>query len=232
MTACEHRVLQMHLLLDGELTPGDEARLKFHLETCPGCAAEMQKLMELSAAVEEKLDAKFALPDDDRKWEMQGRGQSLLAEQGYTQYEVSAYAQAGKECRHNLNYWKFGDYIGIGAGAHGKITAAAQGVIQRTWKKRHPAHYLASAGTRQCIDGQHKLTKSEALFEFALNRLRLKQGFDLREFEAACGLERNWILPIAQQAQSDGLLTLDGDCVHHTDQGWQYLNDLLERFLP
>ena len=173
-----------------------------------------------------------ALPDDDRKWEMQGRGQSLLAEQGYTQYEVSAYAQAGKECRHNLNYWKFGDYIGIGAGAHGKITAAAQGVIHRTWKKRHPAHYLASAGTRQCIDGQHKLTKSEALFEFALNRLRLKQGFDLREFEAACGLERNWILPIAQQAQSDGLLTLDGDCVHHTDQGWQYLNDLLERFLP
>lgn len=173
-----------------------------------------------------------ALPDDDRKWEMQGRGQSLLAEQGYTQYEVSAYAQAGKECSHNLNYWKFGDYIGIGAGAHGKITAAAQGVIHRTWKKRHPAHYLASAGTRQCIDGQHKLTKSEALFEFALNRLRLKQGFDLREFEAACGLERNWILPIAQQAQSDGLLTLDGDCVHHTDQGWQYLNDLLERFLP
>jgi len=173
-----------------------------------------------------------ALPDDDRKWEMQCRGQSLLAEQGYTQYEVSAYAQAGKQCRHNLNYWKFGDYIGIGAGAHGKITAAAQGAIHRTWKRRQPTHYLASAGTRQCIDGQHKLTKSEALFEFALNRLRLKQGFDLREFEAACGLERNWILPIAQQAQSDGLLTLDGDCVHHTDQGWQYLNDLLERFLP
>jgi len=173
-----------------------------------------------------------ALPDDDRKWEMQCRGQSLLAEHGYTQYEVSAYAQAGKHCRHNLNYWKFGDYIGIGAGAHGKITAAAQGKIHRTWKRRHPKHYLASAGTRQCIDGQHKLTESEALFEFALNRLRLKQGFDLREFEAACGLDRNWILPIARQAQSDGLLTLDGDRVQHTDQGWQYLNDLLERFLP
>ncbi len=173
-----------------------------------------------------------ALPDDDRKWEMQCRGQSLLAEHGYTQYEVSAYAQAGKHCRHNLNYWKFGDYIGIGAGAHGKITAAAQGEIHRTWKRRHPKHYLASAGTRQCIDGQHKLAESEALFEFALNRLRLKQGFDLREFEAACGLDRNWILPIAQQAQNDGLLTLDGDRVQHTDRGWQYLNDLLELFLP
>jgi len=172
------------------------------------------------------------LPDDDQQWEMQNLGKSLLAEHGYTQYEVSAYAQAGKHCHHNLNYWKFGDYIGIGAGAHGKITAAAGGVIHRSWKKRHPKHYLASAGTRQCIDGQRELSESETLFEFALNRLRLKQGFSLSEFESACGLERNWILPIIQQAQSDGLLTLDEDRVQHTDQGWQYLNNLLERFLP
>jgi len=173
-----------------------------------------------------------ALPDDDQKWAMQNLGQSLLDEHGYTQYEVSAYAQAGKHCHHNLNYWKFGDYIGIGAGAHGKITAAAQGIIHRTWKKRHPKHYLASAGTRQSIDGQRELDESETLFEFALNRLRLKRGFSLSEFESACGLERNWILPIIQQAQSDGLLTLDGGRVQHTDQGWQFLNDLLERFLP
>ena len=173
-----------------------------------------------------------ALPDDDRKWEMQCRGQSLLAEYGYTQYEVSAYAQPGKCCRHNLNYWKFGDYIGIGAGAHGKITTASQGVIHRTWKKRHPNNYLASAGTRQCIDGRRELSEAEALFEFALNRLRLKQGFGLSEFEAACGLDRNRILPVVQQAQSDDLLTLDGERVQHTAQGWQYLNDLLERFLP
>jgi oxygen-independent coproporphyrinogen-3 oxidase len=173
-----------------------------------------------------------ALPDDDRKWDMQDLGQSLLAEHDYTQYEVSAYARTGKRCRHNLNYWKFGDYIGIGAGAHGKITTAAQGVIRRNRKRRHPKDYLASAGTRQCTDGQHELSESETLFEFALNRLRLKQGFGLGEFEATCGLERNWIIPIVQQAQADGLLTLDEDCVQHTDQGWQYLNDLLERFLP
>jgi oxygen-independent coproporphyrinogen-3 oxidase len=173
-----------------------------------------------------------ALPEDDRKAEMQDLGQSLLAKHGYTQYEVSAYAKAGKHCCHNLNYWKFGDYIGIGAGAHGKITSAAEGVIHRTWKWRHPKQYLASAGTRQGIDGQHKLTESEALFEFALNRLRLKQGFSFCEFEACCGLERSWIRPIVQQAQNDGLLALDGDRVQHTGQGWRYLNNLLERFLP
>ena len=173
-----------------------------------------------------------ALPDDDCKWEMQCQGQSLLAEQGYTQYEVSAYARTGKRCRHNLNYWKFGDYLGIGAGAHGKITAAGHGVIHRTWKTRHPDRYLASAGTRQCLDGQRELGASDTLFEFALNRLRLKQDFDLSEFEAACGLERSWIVPIVQQAQTDGLLALDGDLVQHTDRGWRYLNNLLERFLP
>ena len=172
------------------------------------------------------------LPDDDEKWDMLYRGQSLLAEHGYTQYEVSAYAGDGKRCRHNLNYWKFGDYLGIGAGAHGKITSAAEGVIRRTWKRRHPKDYLASAGSRQCIDGERELSAAETLFEFALNRLRLKQGFELNEFEAACGLQRDWMIPIVQQAQHDGLLSFDGELVQHTDQGWQFLNDLLERFLP
>jgi oxygen-independent coproporphyrinogen-3 oxidase len=173
-----------------------------------------------------------ALPDDDEKWDMLCRGQSLLAEHGYTQYEVSAHARDGKRCRHNLNYWKFGDYLGIGAGAHGKITSAAEGVIRRTWKRRHPKEYLASAGSRQCVDGKRELTEAETLFEFALNRLRLKRGFELSEFEAACGLERDWMLPFVQQAQHDGLLSFDGELVQHTDQGWQFLNDLLERFLP
>ena len=172
------------------------------------------------------------LPDHDLSWEMQCQGQSLLAEHGYTQYEVSAYAKTGKRCHHNLNYWMFGDYIGIGAGAHGKITTAGQGAILRSWKKRHPADYLETAGTMQCLDGQRQLGKAETLFEFALNRLRLKQGFELSDFEKACGLERRSIIPLVRQAQTDGLLTLDGDRVQHTAQGWQYLNDVLELFLP
>ena len=172
------------------------------------------------------------LPDHDLIWEMQGQGRSLLAEHGYTQYEVSAYAQTGKRCHHNLNYWLFGDYIGIGAGAHGKITAAGEGTILRSWKTRHPTNYLETAGTGQCLDGQRQLGESETLFEFALNRLRLRQGFKLSEFEEASGLERRWIVPIVRQAQTDGLLTLNGDHVQHTEKGWHYLNELLERFLP
>jgi len=172
------------------------------------------------------------LPDNDRLWDIQNQGHSQLATHGYTQYEVSAYAQTGRRCRHNLNYWRFGDYIGIGAGAHGKITDGGQGVIARRWKQRHPQAYLETAGSKQCIDGQRNLTEAEAVFEFALNQLRLKQGFDLDGFEANCGLQRSRILPVLQQASSDGLLVLDGSKVRHTDKGWQFLNNLLERFLP
>ncbi len=172
------------------------------------------------------------LADDEQLWEMLQGGHSLLAEYGYTQYEVSAFARAGKGCRHNLNYWMFGDYVGIGAGAHGKVTAAARGEIHRRCKVRHPKDYLRSAGTSACIDGQRVLTEAETLFEFALNRLRLKQGFELGEFEAICGLQRDRILPMVRQAENAGLLTLDRDVVRHTRQGWHFLNDVLERFLP
>lgn len=172
------------------------------------------------------------LPDDDQKGEMQQLGQLLCARSGYTQYEVSAFARPGKTCRHNRNYWCFGDYIGIGAGAHGKITDAAKGVIRRTWKKRQPAAYLKSAHAEGPVDGHRVLSESEAVFEFALNRFRLTQPFTLDDFEACCGLESGWITPMIRRAQADGLLNFDGERVQHTAQGWLFLNDLLERFLP
>ncbi|MCO6413120.1 MAG: radical SAM family heme chaperone HemW [Thiogranum sp.] len=172
------------------------------------------------------------LPDDDQKGEMQQLGQLLCARSGYTQYEVSAFAQPGKACRHNRNYWCFGDYIGIGAGAHGKITDAGRGVIRRIWKKRQPAAYLKSVHTGGAIDGHRVLSESEAVFEFALNRFRLTQPFTLNDFEAGCGLESGWITPVIRRAQVDGLLNFDGERVEHTAQGWLFLNDLLERFLP
>ena len=172
------------------------------------------------------------LPDNDTLWDMHNQGYSQLAAHGYTQYEVSAFAQAGRRCRHNLNYWRFGDYIGIGAGAHGKITDGGHGVVVRRWKQRHPQAYLETAGSEHCIDDQRNLTEAEMVFEFALNQLRLKQGFELDEFETRCGLPRSHILPLLQQAASDGLLLLDGSHVQHTDKGWRFLNDLLERFLP
>jgi putative oxygen-independent coproporphyrinogen III oxidase len=172
------------------------------------------------------------LPDDDQKWEMQHQGQVLCARSGYIQYEVSAFARPGNACRHNRNYWRFGDYIGIGAGAHGKITDAAAGAIRRTWKKRQPAAYLRSAHAQGHVEGQRLLSESEAVFEFALNRFRLIEPFTLRDFEADCGLESGWITPLVRRAQADGLLNFDGEQVQHTAKGWLFLNDLLERFLP
>ncbi len=172
------------------------------------------------------------LPDNDRLWDMQEQGHSQLAAHGYTQYEVSAFAQPGRRCRHNLNYWRFGDYIGIGAGAHGKITDGGRDVITRYWKQRHPQAWLESAGSAHCLAGQRDLTAAETVFEFALNRLRLREGFDLDAFEAASGLQRDRLLPILRGAADDGLLLLEGDQVRHTRAGWRFLNDLLERFLP
>ena len=172
------------------------------------------------------------LPDDDEKWAMQTIGQSALASHGYTQYEVSAFSRAGRRCRHNLNYWRFGDYIGIGAGAHGKLTDAASGSVRRRWKKRHPRDYLEAAGTTIYLDGERSLSEPEIVFEYALNRLRLREPFSLGEFESYCGLKRDWITPLVQRAHADGLMICDGEFVQHTDTGWLFLNDLLERFLP
>jgi len=172
------------------------------------------------------------LPDDDLKWEIQQRGQMLLADSGYTQYEVSAFARDGRRCRHNVNYWQFGDYIGIGAGAHGKITDAGGGVIWRTWKKRHPNAYLGASEPATRRDGKRQLGEAEAVFEFALNRLRLKQPFTLGEFETRCGLARSWIAPIVERACKEGFLIFDGQSVRHTEKGWLFLDNLLERFLP
>ncbi len=171
------------------------------------------------------------LPDDDAKWAMQEAGQSLLRGHGYTQYEVSAWARDGQRCHHNLNYWRFGDYIGIGAGAHGKITDGGRGVVQRRWKKRHPRDYLAGAGDDAGLEGRRQLEAKELLFEFALNRLRLTEGFSLDDFTAACGLDRQRLQPLLQQAAADGLLRLQADRVSHTERGWRYLDDLLQRFL-
>jgi len=171
-------------------------------------------------------------PADDTLLMMQAQGQALLGDAGYQHYQVSAVARPGRQCRHNLNYWQFGDYLGIGAGAHGKITRAGEGRIHRTWRKRHPEEYMRLAGSAGGIDGQRELNAAEVLFEFALNRFRLKAPFELAEFESVCGLQRSRIIPLLQQLQSEGLVTLEGERVRATDRGWLFLNEVLERFLP
>jgi putative oxygen-independent coproporphyrinogen III oxidase len=169
------------------------------------------------------------LPDDDIAWEMQCQLQAELAAAGYRQYEISAYAKPGGECRHNLNYWQFGDYLGIGAGAHGKITDATG--ISRLWKVKRPNDYLSTAGTPQCIGGEQKLTRRDAVAEFMLNALRLVNGFSAPLFQARAGLPISACIPSLAQAESLGLLERDACTIRPTPQGQRFLNNLLELFL-
>jgi oxygen-independent coproporphyrinogen-3 oxidase len=172
------------------------------------------------------------LPNDEVAWEMQSRCQVLLVEHGYTQYEVSAYAMTDKQCRHNRNYWEFGDYLGIGAGAHDKISDAARQQISRSSKYRNPQDYMQARQTNDFVQSQRQLSEDDARFEFMLNALRLNDGFDQQLYEQHSGLTFAAIQPRIDRAIEDGLIKQDGAHIETTGKGKQYLNDLIERFLP
>jgi oxygen-independent coproporphyrinogen-3 oxidase len=169
------------------------------------------------------------LPEDDAIGDMQQQIQTLLASHGYPQYEVSAYARAGFECRHNLNYWRFGDYLGIGAGAHGKITQPDR--IMRPWKVKQPQAYLASAGTTARLGGDRPLTRHDIAAEFMLNALRLTAGFPRALFAERTGLPITAITERLALAESKGLLVNEIDRVRATPLGYRFLNDLVGLFL-
>jgi len=172
------------------------------------------------------------LPDEETLWAMQVQCQALLAAAGYAQYEVSAYARPGRQCRHNLNYWRFGDYLGVGAGAHGKLTDEACHGIERTWKVKHPNQYLQWAGSARSAAGSQALTPRDAAFEFMLNALRLVDGFEVSLFQAHTGLESTVLEEGLMAARDKGLMHWDECYIRPTPQGRRYLNDLLEIFLP
>jgi putative oxygen-independent coproporphyrinogen III oxidase len=171
------------------------------------------------------------IPDDDHAWDMQEHCQALLAAAGYGHYEVSAYAQPGRRCAHNMNYWRYGDYIGIGAGAHGKITVGATAQILRRWKVKHPTSYLATAGTPQAIGGDDDITPERRPFEFMLNALRLQEGFALADFTATTGLPVATIEAALEQARRHGWLDLSDTHVRPTALGRRFTNDVIELFL-
>ncbi len=172
------------------------------------------------------------LPDDDLRFAMQEQGQALLASQGYAQYEVSAYAKSGRRCQHNLNYWEFGDYLGIGAGAHGKITEPQAGRISRTVRKRHPKDYLQLIGKPANTERNDLLESEQIIFEFMLNALRLRQGFDFELFEQRTRLSREVLQPIITVAEQKKLIESDARGIRQTELGWAFLNELLCLFLP
>ncbi|MEM0513976.1 radical SAM family heme chaperone HemW [Pseudoalteromonas sp. YIC-827] len=168
------------------------------------------------------------LPEDDTLWQIQELGQELLREAGYQQYEISGYAKPGHQCQHNLNYWRFGDYIGIGCGAHGKITTP-DGAIVRTEKVKHPRGYMDL--TKPYLYRQWDVTEDERPFEFMMNRLRLAEPCPLDEFQQYTGLDLSQIEPQLQAAQKQSLLSRDSTHIRVTERGHRYLNELLEIFV-
>lgn len=170
------------------------------------------------------------LPEHDEAWAMQEACQARLAAAGYAQYEVSAYARDGRRCAHNLNYWRFGDYLGIGAGAHGKLSGA--GGVRRRWKTRHPAAYLRDAATPARIGGDACVPAAELPFEYMLNALRLIDGVPAADAAARTGLDAAAFAPALRTAQARGWLeTVDG-MLRATPLGQRFLNDVIALFLP
>ena len=171
------------------------------------------------------------LPDEDLAWDMQEQCQRQLADAGYRQYEVSAYARPGRECVHNLNYWRFGDYLGIGAGAHGKLTLGAEQAVLRRWKHKHPAAWLAVAGTDAALGGDERIGAERLPFEYMLNVLRLHAGFALADFEVRTGLARASIATPLAEAARRGWLEVGDDRVQPTALGRRFGNDVIALFL-
>lgn len=170
------------------------------------------------------------LPDDERVWEIQSTLQTMTASAGFQQYEISAYARDGLRARHNLNYWRFGDYLGIGAGAHAKITHASG--ITRLWKTKQPAEYMNKAGTSTAIGGEQHLTRADAAFEFMLNALRLSDGFEPALFQERTAQSLSLVEAALLQAETLGLMTRSHERIQPTEKGLRFLNDLLCLFLP
>lgn len=166
------------------------------------------------------------LPDDDLLWDIFSQGHQLLTQAGYVQYETSAYAKPGFQCQHNLNYWRFGDYLGIGCGAHGKISFA-DGRILRTVKTKHPRGYMEG----RYLDQQNEVATEDRPFEFFMNRFRLLEAMPRRDFTDFTGLPESVVRPQIEAALNAGEISETATHWQITEHGKLFLNTLLERFL-
>lgn len=172
------------------------------------------------------------LPDEDAAWQIQQAGQDRLEQAGFKQYEISAFARDDKQCVHNLNYWSYGDFLAIGAGAHGKVTSMADGQVTRYAKHRHPRQYLQGVKQGDWLAQRQVLDESELVFEFFLNQLRLKQGFGMDAFSARTGLAWERVESKVGLAVDRGLLEVRDRQVRPTALGWKFVNDIQQMFLP
>jgi putative oxygen-independent coproporphyrinogen III oxidase len=170
------------------------------------------------------------LPPEDAVEEIEFQGQAALRQAGYRHYEVSAFARPGRECRHNLNYWRFGDYLGIGAGAHGKLSRGPE--IRRRWRVRGAEDFMQRAGGPQVLAGEQTLDAADRVAEFMLNALRLHDGFTEALFEERTGLGPGAIAAPLEDAIRKGLLERAAGHIRPSEQGRRFLNDLIALFLP
>ena len=171
-------------------------------------------------------------PDDEMLWEMQLNLQALLAQSNFEQYEVSAYCLPGQHCHHNLNYWQFGDYLGIGAGAHSKLSDPDTGIF-RSWKIKHPGAYLKRAkGGENLCGATTKINNNQRAFEFMLNALRLSNGFELDLFEQRTGLAINQIESQLDLHQEQQLIEIKNKQLSLTRRGKMMVDSMLQDYLP
>ncbi len=168
------------------------------------------------------------LPNDELIFATQQQCQNLLAAQGFQHYEVSAYSQPDLQCRHNVNYWQFGDYLGIGAGAHGKITQALPNQITRTFKPKSPEQYLKDTHKN---GGAEFIALAELPLEFIMNHLRLKQGFSIDTYQARTGLSISTLEPALSNCVKEGLLIHHDKHYYCSEQGWNFMDNVLEKFI-
>ncbi len=199
------------------------------IELAPAHISHYQLTLEPGTAFERRPPE---LPDDEVMFAMQGECQRLLAAAGFGQYEVSAYARPGRQCRHNLNYWRFGDYVGIGAGAHGKTTDAITGEVARTERVKQPGRYIVASRSDERVSATRVVAGSDLAFEFFLNALRLNEGIEPALFEERTGLAFATVAGVIEAACERGLLEWSpGFRWAPTARGRLFLNDLQAMFL-
>ena len=172
--------------------------------------------------------AKFppVVPEEDLAYAMLDRITEMTGAAGYEHYETSAFARPGRRCRHNLNYWEFGDYLGIGAGAHGKLSFPDR--VTRHARAKQPEQYMKP----EPLVEQRVVPPSELPFEFMLNALRLVEGFDVALFTERTGLALAAVERALAEAENKGLLERDWKRIHPSERGRRFLNELLQEFLP
>lgn len=172
------------------------------------------------------------LPGDEACWRMDEASRERLEQGGYAQYEISAWSRPGATCAHNLNYWRYGDFVGIGAGAHGKLTLPAEGAVRRMAKQRHPRAYLEARKTGEWRAEDRVIDAAERTFEFFLNQLRLRDGVRIGDFGPRTGLDWSAAEPAVAAAVERGLLERRDGRLVPTDTGWRFVNETQALFLP